>query len=84
MISEDVSESVSQQQSTSNPEGSDVSVRNMSSSECVTDGQTKRGMVLPFQPLSLTFKHVNYYVDMPAVSIFSQLIYVMTLLFPYH
>ena len=28
----------------------------------------KKGMVLPFQPLSLTFNHVNYYVDMPAVS----------------
>ncbi|WRX12870.1 ABC transporter-like [Theobroma cacao] len=27
---------------------------------------TKRGMVLPFQPLSLAFNHVNYYVDMPA------------------
>jgi hypothetical protein len=28
----------------------------------------QRGMVLPFQPLSLAFNHVNYYVDMPAVS----------------
>ncbi|KAK9059824.1 hypothetical protein SSX86_020528 [Deinandra increscens subsp. villosa] len=26
----------------------------------------KKGMVLPFQPLSLAFHHVNYYVDMPA------------------
>ncbi|KAJ0493069.1 putative ABC transporter, AAA+ ATPase domain, ABC-2 type transporter, ABC-transporter [Helianthus annuus] len=26
----------------------------------------KKGMVLPFQPLSLAFDHVNYYVDMPA------------------
>ncbi|RDY09362.1 ABC transporter G family member 39, partial [Mucuna pruriens] len=26
---------------------------------------TKRGMVLPFKPLSLTFDHVNYYVNMP-------------------
>eukprot|EP01018_Ginkgo_biloba_P026506 Gb_37007 [translate_table: standard] len=26
----------------------------------------KRGMVLPFQPLSLVFDNVNYYVDMPA------------------
>ncbi|KAL0303555.1 UNVERIFIED_CONTAM: Pleiotropic drug resistance protein 2 [Sesamum radiatum] len=26
---------------------------------------TKRGMVLPFKPLSLSFDHVNYYVDMP-------------------
>lgn len=29
----------------------------------------KKGMVLPFQPLSLAFDHVNYYVDMPAVSL---------------
>ncbi|KAI3924912.1 hypothetical protein MKW98_031163 [Papaver atlanticum] len=28
--------------------------------------EPKRGMVLPFQPLSLSFNHVNYYVDMPA------------------
>ena len=26
-----------------------------------------RGMVLPFQPLALTFQNVNYYVDMPKV-----------------
>ncbi|XP_010519283.1 PREDICTED: ABC transporter G family member 39-like [Tarenaya hassleriana] len=26
----------------------------------------KRGMILPFQSLSLAFNHVNYYVDMPA------------------
>ncbi|KAG6416131.1 hypothetical protein SASPL_123555 [Salvia splendens] len=26
---------------------------------------TKRGMVLPFKPLSLSFDNVNYYVDMP-------------------
>ncbi|KAM3282852.1 hypothetical protein P3S67_026497 [Capsicum chacoense] len=26
----------------------------------------KSGMVLPFQPLSLAFNHINYYVDMPA------------------
>ncbi|KAL8551735.1 hypothetical protein ACS0TY_000705 [Phlomoides rotata] len=26
----------------------------------------KRGMVLPFTPLSIAFEHVNYYVDMPA------------------
>jgi len=31
-------------------------------------GNTRRGMVLPFQPLSLAFNHINYYVDMPAVS----------------
>lgn len=26
-----------------------------------------RGLVLPFQPLSMTFKDINYYVDMPLV-----------------
>lgn len=29
---------------------------------------TKRGMVLPFRPLSLAFDRVNYYINMPAVS----------------
>lgn len=33
-----------------------------------SNSSEKKGMVLPFQPLSLTFNHVNYYVDMPAVS----------------
>ncbi|GAU16050.1 hypothetical protein TSUD_339210 [Trifolium subterraneum] len=27
--------------------------------------ERKTGMVLPFQPLSLAFSHLNYYVDMP-------------------
>ncbi|KAI3900454.1 hypothetical protein MKW92_029126 [Papaver armeniacum] len=32
-----------------------------------SDGaEQRRGMVLPFQPLSVAFSHVNYYVDMPA------------------
>lgn len=26
-----------------------------------------RGMVLPFEPLSMSFNDINYYVDMPAV-----------------
>lgn len=33
--------------------------------------KTKRGMVLPFQPLSLAFDHVNYYVDTPKVNFYS-------------
>lgn len=36
------------------------------------DAPTRRGMVLPFRPLSLAFNHINYYVDMPAVSQFSE------------
>jgi hypothetical protein len=27
--------------------------------------QPKKGMVLPFQPLSIAFNHINYFVDMP-------------------
>ena len=38
------------------------------------NNESRKGMVLPFQPLPLAFNHVNYYVDMPAVS-FSVLIY---------
>jgi len=30
--------------------------------------QPKKGMVLPFQPLSIAFNHINYFVDMPPVS----------------
>jgi hypothetical protein len=33
--------------------------------------QAQKGMILPFQPLALTFHNVNYYVDMPAVSVLS-------------
>ncbi|KAL5721099.1 Pleiotropic drug resistance protein 2 [Ranunculus cassubicifolius] len=35
-------------------------------SEITIDHSIRKGMVLPFQPLSLAFKHVNYYVDMPS------------------
>ncbi|XP_010415237.1 PREDICTED: ABC transporter G family member 39-like isoform X1 [Camelina sativa] len=41
--------------------GSVMELNNSSSSH-----DPKRGMVLPFQPLSLAFNNVNYYVDMPA------------------
>lgn len=47
-------------------------VRNAQSSQgsivSVANSQSKKGMVLPFQPLSLAFNHINYYVDMPEVS----------------
>ncbi|KAG5607800.1 hypothetical protein H5410_029292 [Solanum commersonii] len=46
-------------------EGIDMAVRNNSSID--KRASKKRGMVLPFQPLSLAFNHVNYYVDMPEV-----------------
>ncbi|KAF3628286.1 ABC transporter G family member 39 [Capsicum annuum] len=45
-------------------EGIDMAVKN--NSRIDEKAAKKRGMVLPFQPLSLAFNHVNYYVDMPA------------------
>ncbi|KAG9444439.1 hypothetical protein H6P81_015779 [Aristolochia fimbriata] len=41
-------------------------VENMGSGLRVSKLTPRRGMILPFQPLSLVFNHVNYYVDMPA------------------
>lgn len=52
---------------------SDISGKNTSediNSKGVVSATNKKGMVLPFQPLSLSFERVNYYVDMPAVSSF--------------
>ena len=36
--------------------------------EVATGVARKRGMVLPFTPLAMSFDDVNYYVDMPVVS----------------
>ncbi|XP_058739078.1 ABC transporter G family member 39-like isoform X1 [Vicia villosa] len=47
-------------------EGIDMAVRNSSDTMNSSNHESKRGMVLPFQPLSMTFNHINYYVDMPA------------------
>ncbi|KAJ9537153.1 hypothetical protein OSB04_029886 [Centaurea solstitialis] len=49
-------------------EGIDMEVRSSSRENdpiAVTRSMKKRGMVLPFQPLSLAFNHVNYYIDTP-------------------
>lgn len=60
--------------------GNDMQVRNGQGT--ARSVQTKRGMVLPFQPLSLAFNHVNYHVDMPAVSqFFSGNIYIEVFFF---
>ncbi|KAI4352600.1 hypothetical protein L6164_006836 [Bauhinia variegata] len=40
--------------------------KDSSSPKAAESETTKRGMVLPFQPLSLAFNHINYYIDMPA------------------
>ncbi|GKU91581.1 hypothetical protein SLEP1_g5437 [Rubroshorea leprosula] len=50
-------------------EDTDMEVRTTpdnSTTSSVDQAPNKRGMVLPFQPLSLAFDHVNYHVDMPA------------------
>jgi len=31
------------------------------------EDSNKKGMILPFQPLTMTFHNVNYFVDMPKV-----------------
>ncbi|KAF3943656.1 hypothetical protein CMV_029808 [Castanea mollissima] len=47
-------------------EGIDMAVRTSSEIVGASYSASKRGMVFPFQPLSLAFNHVNYYVGMPA------------------
>lgn len=50
-----------------------MTVKNTPDNQTMTEKDNvanRKGMVLPFQPLSLSFNHVNYYVDMPAVSLY--------------
>lgn len=42
---------------------------NANSFEAANGVAHKRGMVLPFTPLAMSFDSVNYFVDMPAVGI---------------
>ncbi|KAL0437009.1 UNVERIFIED_CONTAM: Pleiotropic drug resistance protein 2 [Sesamum radiatum] len=69
IIPDDKEESKRKRQIT-NGEGVQMGVRNShasaNSTEVAASSEPRRGMVLPFQPLSLAFNHVNYYVDMPA------------------
>ncbi|CAN6452397.1 unnamed protein product [Victoria cruziana] len=46
-------------------EGDDTGSNNTTNKRESEVGTPKRGMVLPFQPLSLAFNHLKYYVDMP-------------------
>ncbi|KAA8539163.1 hypothetical protein F0562_025855 [Nyssa sinensis] len=49
-------------------EGIDMAVGNTpehANSNVVQNATNRKGMVMPFQPLSLAFDHVNYFVDMP-------------------
>ncbi|CAH9122111.1 unnamed protein product [Cuscuta epithymum] len=58
-------EAAAYQASASTPPTSEV--RHSEQSSSVEQNAVKmKGMVLPFQPLSLAFNHINYYVDMPA------------------
>ncbi|XWS43444.1 hypothetical protein CRYUN_Cryun16bG0104300 [Craigia yunnanensis] len=43
-----------------------MQVRNSSDIVDAARSEPRKGMVLPSQPLSLAFNHINYYVDMPA------------------
>lgn len=52
--------------------GIDMAIMNTPDNSIIGATSTRKGMVLPFQPLSLAFDHVNYFVDMPAVIPFLQ------------
>ncbi|WJX84784.1 ABC transporter G member 39 [Trifolium repens] len=41
-------------------------MRNSSEFTSPSNHEPRRGMVLPFQPLSMAFNHISYFVDMPA------------------
>ncbi|XP_004515482.1 pleiotropic drug resistance protein 2-like [Cicer arietinum] len=62
---------LTEKSSTSNSqwfEGVDMESRNNMNQIIPKDAKNakfKKGMVLPFQPLSLVFENVNYYIDMP-------------------
>lgn len=43
----------------------------MNSSGSVANTVQKKGMILPFTPLAMSFDSVNYYVDMPSVRFYS-------------
>ncbi|KAK8697785.1 hypothetical protein V6N13_113922 [Hibiscus sabdariffa] len=43
----------------------DVGKEKLKSDAPSAEGSSKKGMILPFQPLAMTFQNVNYFVDMP-------------------
>ncbi|KAB5541677.1 hypothetical protein DKX38_014651 [Salix brachista] len=63
MIADDDTENVSTRKLPPSSEGK-ISQREYKHSK-IPNKQYKKGMVLPFQPISLAFNNVNYYVDMP-------------------
>ncbi|KAK0605080.1 hypothetical protein LWI29_022550 [Acer saccharum] len=42
-----------------------TSQKSESNTKSYQEGGKKKGMILPFQPLAMTFQNVNYFVDMP-------------------
>ncbi|KAI4385958.1 hypothetical protein MLD38_003942 [Melastoma candidum] len=50
---------------TSSMQNDAVSTETQSSLTSTVDSNKKKGMILPFQPLTMTFHNVNYFVDMP-------------------
>ncbi|KAK5818388.1 hypothetical protein PVK06_023324 [Gossypium arboreum] len=47
-------------------ESSDAENVELESASPSAQGSSKRGMILPFEPLAMTFHNLNYFVDMPA------------------
>ncbi|PPS13301.1 hypothetical protein GOBAR_AA07350 [Gossypium barbadense] len=43
----------------------DVESKKLTSDSASAQGSSKKGMILPFEPLAMTFHNVNYFVDMP-------------------
>ncbi len=52
-------------------------------SDAVAQDEPKRGMILPFQPLAISFDNINYYVDMPVVWVFFFRYWILSFFF-YH
>ena len=63
--------------SPSNPNG--LSRNADSTLEAATGVAPKKGMVLPFTPLAMSFDNVNYYVDMPPVRTHSKIFLVFSI-----
>lgn len=70
MVNEEDSQNKEKKMKVTPHEGSGKNTSEDINSNSAASATNKKGMVLPFQPLSLSFEHVNYYVDMPAVSSF--------------
>ncbi|KAF0905326.1 hypothetical protein E2562_003922 [Oryza meyeriana var. granulata] len=62
VVSDDDANSELDKESTNQEQMSEVT----SGTNGTENRRSQKGMVLPFQPLSLSFNHINYYVDMPA------------------